>query len=216
MLKQLKNSGKKIFLLTNSMWEYTNVVMDYLVHGKGDNQDIHWQDLFELIIVGACKPEFLRQDHLAIFQVNNQGYLKNVEDKDNLKQLVARDGKVFQGGQWRDLHRLLDVTSGNHILYVGDHMYADILRSKRTLGWRTCLIIPELENELSVLQHETNLAKEIQVLREKQIDLDETIDILRLQMTVPQHNEEKFQQIVAKVQDCEQECLKVSYFSRNL
>ena len=34
------------------------------------------------------------------------------------------------------------------ILYVGDHVYADVLRSKRTLGWRTCLIIPELTNEI--------------------------------------------------------------------
>lgn len=34
MLRQLKQAGKKVFLLTNSMWDYTTVVMDYLVHAK--------------------------------------------------------------------------------------------------------------------------------------------------------------------------------------
>ena len=28
-------------------------------------------------------------------------------------------------------------------------LHSDILRSKRTLGWRTCLVIPELERELN-------------------------------------------------------------------
>lgn len=40
------------------------------------------------------------------------------------------------------------------VLYVGDHMFADIVRSKRTLGWRTCLIVPELEGEM--LAHREN------------------------------------------------------------
>lgn len=33
LLRQLKESRKKVFLLTNSLWDYTNKVMDYLVHG---------------------------------------------------------------------------------------------------------------------------------------------------------------------------------------
>lgn len=33
MLQQLKAGGKKVFLLTNSLWEFTNVVMNYLVNG---------------------------------------------------------------------------------------------------------------------------------------------------------------------------------------
>lgn len=34
MLQQLKECGKKVFLLTNSLFDYTNVVMDYLVNGR--------------------------------------------------------------------------------------------------------------------------------------------------------------------------------------
>lgn len=43
------------------------------------------------------------------------------------------------------------------LLYVGDHMFADILRSKRTLGWRTCLIVPELEGEMMVHRENQDL-----------------------------------------------------------
>lgn len=55
-------------------------------------------------------------------------------------------------------------------------------RSKRTLGWRTCLIIPELEGELSIAKQEQTLAHEILKLRQLQYDLDDYIDILRLQV----------------------------------
>ena len=39
------------------------------------------------------------------------------------------------------------------MLYIGDHIYGDILRSKKTLGWRTMLVVPELETELSILKN---------------------------------------------------------------
>ena len=39
---------------------------------------------------------------------------------------------------------MLGVSSGNQILYVGDHIYGDVMRSKKTLGWRTMLVVPEL------------------------------------------------------------------------
>eukprot|EP00981_Chlorochromonas_danica_P014881 scaffold9343_cov189-Ochromonas_danica.AAC.6 len=183
MLQQLRNSGKRVFLLTNSLWEYTNVVMNYLVYGgkKQYNPDINsWKDLFDLIIVGACKPAFLKDDYLSIFKVSllsdlfDQLCCDDDDDDDDAAACVT-----FQGGCWQDLHRMLDVTFGDRILYVGDHMYADILRSKRTLGWRTCLIIPELDNELEVAKNEVALAKEVYRLRKLQFDFDDYIDRMR-------------------------------------
>lgn len=38
---------------------------------------------------------------------------------------------VFQGGNYVDLHQMLGVRSGTEVLYVGDHIYGDILRSKK-------------------------------------------------------------------------------------
>lgn len=51
-----------------------------------------------------------------------------------------------------DLNKMLGITSGTDILYIGDHIYGDILRSKKALGWRTMLIVPELEKELEILK----------------------------------------------------------------
>ena len=181
MLRGLKKSGKKVFLLTNSLYEYTQVVMEYLVHAGGEHADIEWQSLFDVVIVGACKPGFMTDDYLAMFQVNKDGSLKNIEDKDSLKMSLG-DGtekRVFQGGHWKDLHRMLDIRSGDRILYVGDHMYADVLRSKRSLGWRTCLIIPELEHEIQVSRAEKDKAYEVLRLRRLQYELDEHLDYLR-------------------------------------
>lgn len=182
MLKRLKQSGKKIFLLTNSMWEYTQVVMNYLVHAGGSQcVDVNWEELFDVIIVGANKPGFLTEEFLSLFQVTRgSGALQNVEDKDALSMsYINGANKIFQGGHWQDLHRMLEITAGDRILYVGDHMYSDILRSKRTLGWRTCLIIPELEGEIHTSMQGADRYEEIQRMRRLQYDLDEYMDLLR-------------------------------------
>ncbi|HEX4515966.1 MAG TPA: 5'-nucleotidase domain-containing protein, partial [Polyangiaceae bacterium] len=46
-----------------------------------------------------------------------------------------------------DLERALAV-NGDEVLYVGDHIYGDILRSKKDSAWRTAMIIQELETEV--------------------------------------------------------------------
>lgn len=44
---------------------------------------------------------------------------------------------------------LLDIR-GKDILYVGDHIFGDILKSKKRQGWKTFLVVPELTKELQV------------------------------------------------------------------
>lgn len=39
--------------------------------------------------------------------------------------------RVFQGGSVIDLHKMLGVSSGSQVLYVGDHIYSDLLRSRK-------------------------------------------------------------------------------------
>lgn len=52
MLKRYKEGGIKVFLLTNSYWEYTSVAMNYLFHGKKVDDKLkaqdEWLDLFDL------------------------------------------------------------------------------------------------------------------------------------------------------------------------
>lgn len=64
MMRRLKAEGIQTFLLTNSLWDYTTVVMNYLFAGedvvaKGGKRTEEWLELFDLVIVGACKVRLL-------------------------------------------------------------------------------------------------------------------------------------------------------------
>ena len=147
MLSQLKLGGKQVFLLTNSLYDYTKVVLEFLLGPL-------WLNFFDLVICGARKPGFLLDPYLPIFRVNTaDASLQNIEmGSEALAQRALSEGKVFQGGNWNHLHRMLRLQTGSALMYVGDHMYSDILRSKRTLGWRTVLMVPELCHEVSMLE----------------------------------------------------------------
>lgn len=53
---------------------------------------------------------------------------------------------------------------GKDVLYIGDHIFGDILKSKKIVGWRTFLIIPELANEVYVWKKKKNLFDNLQNL----------------------------------------------------
>jgi HAD superfamily 5'-nucleotidase-like hydrolase len=182
MLQHLKQHGKKVFLLTNSLFDYTHVVMNYIEgQKKGDQKDFNWIQLFDLVIVGACKPSFMINDRLSLFRVHiHEDSLGNEDDVPDDADAFLKKGKVFQGGTWQHLHKLMGLSSGDRILYVGDHMYSDILRSKRTLGWRTCLVIPELTSEIFYYKSQRPQALEIVKLRRQQEEIEQRLDALRV------------------------------------
>uniref|UniRef100_A0A7S3Z779 5'-nucleotidase n=1 Tax=Lotharella globosa TaxID=91324 RepID=A0A7S3Z779_9EUKA len=169
-LRHLKRSGRKLFLLTNSFWEYTNVVMNYLWGNPPGVIDSQWQDIFDVIIAGSCKPGFFVNNRLQLYRVQNpQENRAALDIVDGLPDLSAKEllqeGKIFQGGNWENLHKMLEISSGSEILYVGDHMYSDVIRSKRDLGWRTMMVIPELLHEIDRM--ESPLAqREFKAIRE--------------------------------------------------
>ncbi|CAI7877906.1 unnamed protein product [Closterium sp. NIES-53] len=41
--------------------------------------------------------------------------------------------RVFQGGNVGHLHHMLHIAAGAQVMYVGDHIFGDILRSKKSL-----------------------------------------------------------------------------------
>ena len=184
MLEGFKRSGKKVFLVTNSLWDYTHVVMNYLEGRKaGAQKDLEWTKYFDVIITGACKPSFLVDEmSLSLFRVDPTS--ESLQLCDNMPsdalgvETFLKKGKIFQGGNAKWLHRLLQVGSSNSLLYVGDHMYADVLRSKRTLGWRTCLVVPELTNEIISHRKSVDIRKTILSLRRKQFATQRRIDLL--------------------------------------
>lgn len=178
MLRQLKRSDKKVFLLTNSLWNYTDVVMTYLYSGNEGS----WLDLFDVIITASCKPAFMLNNRLPLYRVHTEtGLLSNTDGvgDETLEEYLAQ-GKCFQGGNYTHLHDLVGVTNGTRLLYVGDHMFTDVLRSKRTLGWRTMLIVPELENEINTLFDPETLAlgRNIEEMNAMMDEKDEVVDRL--------------------------------------
>ncbi|VDP47980.1 unnamed protein product [Schistosoma margrebowiei] len=70
-------------------------------------------------------------------------------------------GQIYSGGSCEVFSHLIGAR-GKDVLYVGDHVYGDILKSKKTVGWRTYLIIPELANEIYVWKKKKSLFDELQ------------------------------------------------------
>ena len=182
MLKRFRASGRKVFLLTNSLYDYTDAVMKYVYGGDDctEEESAKWTDLFDVIIAGSCKPAFMLDPRRELYRVDPSSYtLTNTEGvyKETPEEFLSR-GKTFQGGNYTHLHELLNIQSGTQVLYVGDHMFSDILRSKRTLNWRTMLIVPELEHEINVLMADETVACErrISELRLRRDQLDEVVD----------------------------------------
>lgn len=183
MLEGFREQGKKVFLLTNSYWEYTSVAMNYLYHETKVDDELkkknEWLDLFDLVIVGSCKPAYMVDPYLNLFRVRPEdGSLLNTDGLFEIEALgengaskFLQMGNVFQGGNWRHLQAMLETAAGEEILYVGDHLYADVLRSKRTLGWRSAFIVPELEEQMKVFDENLPLAQQITELRKLRDEL---------------------------------------------
>ena len=53
---------------------------------------------------------------------------------------------MYSGGNYKHLTSLMETSS---IMYCGDHLFADIIMCRKLTPWKTLLIIPELEQELT-------------------------------------------------------------------
>jgi HAD superfamily 5'-nucleotidase-like hydrolase len=161
-LDKMRQSGKKLFLLTNSYWEYTNLVMTYLLHGELDSYP-HWMGYFDVVIVGARKPSWFMTD--SPFWVVDP----------TTEALSPFDGEafdrntVYQHGNSKVFEQLIGY-KGDQILYIGDHIFGDILRSAKNGSWRTALVIQELEDAIHrsrTMRDERNRLLDLEELRQK-------------------------------------------------
>ena len=167
-LVRLRESGRRVFVVTNSLWDYTQVVMNYLMGNDTTTLNNDWVKYFDVVITGATKPSFFMSNN-PLYEVDpTSGYLKNTDG-------IVSSSQIFQGGNFRQLHEMLGVTSGSEVLYVGDHIYGDILRSKKELGWRTMLVIDELEKEIETLQKNAVEYKNYEEMLQLKDNLDDEI-----------------------------------------
>jgi HAD superfamily 5'-nucleotidase-like hydrolase len=140
-LHKLRSAGKRLFLLTNSRWPFTEKMMTYLLGGAMPEYP-SFRHYFDILIVASSKPAFFQERRPLMMRAGNE--VKPA-------QFPLERGTVYEGGNLHDLEKALGVT-GDRVLYVGDHIYGDILRSKKESAWRTAMIIQEMEAE--TLAHE--------------------------------------------------------------
>lgn len=156
-LHKLRSTGKRLFLLTNSYFNYTQDVMSYLLNNQLEEYN-NWRSYFDIIIVGGKKPEFFVAQN-PFYELDLEADLENPPERLATGDTFERN-KVYLGGNIHDFEKRAHC-KGEHILYVGDHIYGDIVRSKKESLWRTCLVIEELPQEI---HHWLESAQEIRAL----------------------------------------------------
>jgi 5'-nucleotidase len=138
-----RHAGKKLLLITNSDWSFTSAMMSY-AFDRFLPGGLTWRGLFDLVIVGARKPDFFTARAPFFQVVTEEGLLRPTTGP-------LQPGVAYMGGSAAQVERDLGV-AGDEILYVGDHMFGDVHVSKSTLRWRTALILRELEAEVEALE----------------------------------------------------------------
>jgi 5'-nucleotidase len=186
-LHRFRSAGKRLFLMTNSYGPYSQAVMSYLL----DDALVEypsWKQYFDIIIVGSQKPGFF---------TGNDPFLELDEAGESTGH-IARSfdrGIVYQGGNISDFEAFAGVT-GDHILYVGDNLYGDILRSKKASTWRTAMIIPEMERELKIIEDLSEKFARRTELEAQRSQLDSELRqqqiVLRSMSDLSQHPDSEF------------------------
>lgn len=166
-----REAGKKLLLITNSEWSYTNALMSwafdrFLPEGQG------WRDLFALVVVSSRKPSFFHSNNAMFEVVDESGLLRPAEGG-----LVQ--GTVYFGGTAARVEQALGL-DGDDILYIGDHMFGDVHQSKK-LHWRTALILREIEDELEAIAAWEPHQREVDALMVEKERLEYVFSQLRLQ-----------------------------------
>jgi 5'-nucleotidase len=168
-LHKLRSGGKKLFVLTNSLWDYTDAVMSYVLDDVLPEYP-SWRNYFDAVITGAAKPAFFsdrRPLHALAPDGSRAGEATSIER-----------GRWYEGGDLPTLERLIGI-GGDRILYVGDHIYGDILRSKKSSLWRTCMVVEELERELAWLEKNQDALAELARLEEVRVRVEDEIAVHR-------------------------------------
>jgi len=171
LLDQL-HAGRRLMLITNSEWDYTQQMMAYALDPFLP-AGMTWRDVFSTVIVSAVKPDFFTS-HRPLYKVEDEtaGLLRP-----HAGALVA--GGVFFGGCARQVEDSLTL-SGDEILYVGDHLFGDVHVSKSQLRWRTALILREMEGEVRTQREFAADERTLRELMDRKTGLEAKLASIRL------------------------------------
>jgi HAD superfamily 5'-nucleotidase-like hydrolase len=167
-LENFKSYGKKLWVVTNSDYDYTRLLLDFAITPYLKKHE-SWRDLFDLTITAASKPRFFT-DRLPFLAIDpDTGLMKN--------HYGPVTQGLYQGGCANTLQKDHGL-SGEQILYLGDHIYGDILTLKKNCNWRTALVVEEIEGERQALQLNREASVEINRLMGRKVELEHGLDML--------------------------------------
>jgi 5'-nucleotidase len=172
-------AGKRLMLISNSDWDYAKRLMA-IAFDPSLPKGLGWRDLFDLVIVGADKPGFFAEQRPLYRIVDEEQGLMRTHRGD------LEPGGVYFGGCAAQVEEHLGL-SGDEILYVGDHLYADVHVSKAVLRWRTALILRELELEIDELEAFRSSEDALRGLMAEKEDLERRLARARLDRQRTRH-----------------------------
>lgn len=170
LLERYKDYGKKLMVITNSDYDYTKLLMDYAINPFLENHK-DWTELFDITITLARKPSFFTNEENFLRIDLESGLMSNHFGK--------IDNGVYQGGSAAKLQKDLGF-DGDEILYIGDHIYGDVVSIKKTFNWRTALILEPLKDEIESIQKSSPIQKKIDLLMKDKQDLEYKINDIEM------------------------------------
>jgi len=85
-----KDAGKKLLLITNSEWVFTDAMMRF-AYERFLPAGMRWRDLFHMVIIQARKPSFFTDSNPIFEVINDQGHLRPLVG-------LPQAGGVYLGG----------------------------------------------------------------------------------------------------------------------
>ncbi len=165
-LHKFRSAGKRLFLLTNSYWDYTNHVMSWLLDGQLPAYP-SWRSYFDTVVVGAQKPAFFTEKRPFI-ELDADGRERGPSPPEDGP---LQRGRIYQGGNIGEFEERV-CAAGDSVLYIGDHIYGDMLRAKKASVWRTAMVVQELEQEIEAGQRMAPQLARIEELERRRVRLD--------------------------------------------
>ncbi len=166
VLERYRAYGKKLMIITNSDYSYSKALLDFSINPFLKHHS-SWEELFDLVITLADKPLFFERTARFLKIDRKTGFMSNHEGP-------VTEG-IFQGGCSRILEHDLGL-NGNEILYLGDHIYGDVVSIKRRCNWRTALVLGDLEREMEGIKKSKPVQDQIDQLMSSKDKLESRIN----------------------------------------
>jgi len=139
-LRQLRASGTRVVLITNSKQDYAACLLQHMFGWK-------WQDAFDLVITFARKPSFFTENPAERgFEIQHEAGGAWKEEA-----LLPRGGlanKVVVGGTYQGLCQYLaglpESPGKAGACFFGDHLWGDVGATRLHTDWEPVAVVEEL------------------------------------------------------------------------